>query len=76
MWQPNEEASHCNNSSCAVRFSILTRRHHCRICGLVGNCVDCSPVPVDNCFDVPSLADFVNLPHLAEPSALDSRLHI
>ncbi|EAN96101.1 putative zinc finger protein [Trypanosoma cruzi] len=58
-WQRDSEAPSCH--SCAVNFSISTRRHHCRNCGYVfcGNCSNfsCSipmrgiHVPVRVCAD-------------------------
>jgi hypothetical protein len=32
-WQPDDAVSAC--PSCAVEFTFLTRKHHCRACGLV-----------------------------------------
>ena len=31
LWTPDTAVTHCQN--CQVRFSILTRKHHCRSCG-------------------------------------------
>src|SRR3990167_5063522 len=33
QWQRDEDADAC--SRCGKRFTLLTRRHHCRHCGLV-----------------------------------------
>ena len=41
VWQPDEDAPVCND--CMVRFTLLLRRHHCRVCGLVF-CDACCPV--------------------------------
>ncbi|KAM9898301.1 hypothetical protein OXX69_009934 [Metschnikowia pulcherrima] len=32
-WQPDEEVSHCK--LCFAKFGLLTRKHHCRLCGSV-----------------------------------------
>eukprot|EP01094_Clydonella_sp_ATCC50884_P010974 TRINITY_DN20792_c0_g1_i1.p1 TRINITY_DN20792_c0_g1~~TRINITY_DN20792_c0_g1_i1.p1 ORF type:complete len:477 (-),score=180.96 TRINITY_DN20792_c0_g1_i1:393-1784(-) len=32
-WQPDEEVTECNR--CRSAFGLLTRRHHCRACGLI-----------------------------------------
>lgn len=34
-WQLDEDASHCK--ICFVKFGILVRKHHCRLCGSVVN---------------------------------------
>eukprot|EP00053_Salpingoeca_punica_P008525 m.76452 g.76452 ORF g.76452 m.76452 type:complete len:395 (+) comp14638_c0_seq1:31-1215(+) len=34
-WQPDEAAPCCSAHDCDVLFTILERRHHCRLCGLV-----------------------------------------
>lgn len=39
-WQPDSSARAC--MLCETKFSLLTRRHHCRICGLVF-CAKCAP---------------------------------
>lgn len=39
-WQPDSEASSC--FLCHQRFSLLYRRHHCRLCGRIC-CANCSP---------------------------------
>lgn len=40
-WQPDGEVSSC--PSCDATFALLTRKHHCRHCGLV-YCDGCAPV--------------------------------
>ena len=42
-WQQNTTADHCSNCDCGVKFSLFTRRHHCRSCGLIF-CSRCSPL--------------------------------
>ena len=39
IWIPSENVTKCYN--CAIHFSILNRKHHCRMCGRVF-CNDCS----------------------------------
>ena len=39
IWIPSENVTKCYN--CAIYFSILNRKHHCRMCGRVF-CNDCS----------------------------------
>ncbi|KAJ1556707.1 hypothetical protein HK405_002071, partial [Cladochytrium tenue] len=34
-WVPDESAEECAAADCAVRFSVVNRRHHCRRCGQV-----------------------------------------
>jgi hypothetical protein len=38
-WQRDDDAPTC--TACGVNFGVITRRHHCRICGLVF-CQSCS----------------------------------
>ena len=38
VWQANSDATSCTNSECGVRFGIMNRRHHCRLCGFVSVC--------------------------------------
>ena len=38
-WKPDSSAHFCD--SCHMEFSVVTRRHHCRVCGGVF-CGDCS----------------------------------
>lgn len=40
-WIPDHEATECMMPHCRVRFSMFTRRHHCRQCGRV-MCSKCS----------------------------------
>eukprot|EP01105_Mastigella_eilhardi_P000020 TRINITY_DN1003_c0_g2_i1.p1 TRINITY_DN1003_c0_g2~~TRINITY_DN1003_c0_g2_i1.p1 ORF type:complete len:1350 (+),score=306.79 TRINITY_DN1003_c0_g2_i1:364-4050(+) len=59
LWQVDHQVAACN--LCRGEFSLITRRHHCRLCGLVV-CGQCSlkkiPIPssmglqrvCDNCF--------------------------
>ena len=35
IWQANSDASTCTNQQCDVKFGIMNRRHHCRLCGFV-----------------------------------------
>jgi len=42
MWVPDKDAAACN--ICCARFSLLRRRHHCRMCGQVV-CASCSSHP-------------------------------
>jgi len=42
MWVPDKDAAACN--VCCARFSLLRRRHHCRMCGQVV-CASCSSHP-------------------------------
>ena len=35
IWQANSDANTCTNQQCDVRFGIMNRRHHCRLCGFV-----------------------------------------
>eukprot|EP01060_Flectonema_neradi_P032190 TRINITY_DN5078_c0_g1_i2.p1 TRINITY_DN5078_c0_g1~~TRINITY_DN5078_c0_g1_i2.p1 ORF type:complete len:262 (+),score=32.47 TRINITY_DN5078_c0_g1_i2:46-831(+) len=39
FWTSDEQVSHC--SDCLVRFTVVTRRHHCRCCGEI-YCGKCS----------------------------------
>nr|XP_040578903.1 FYVE, RhoGEF and PH domain-containing protein 6-like [Lepeophtheirus salmonis] len=39
VWIPDKKVSMCQK--CAIEFSVLTRRHHCRGCGIV-TCFYCS----------------------------------
>ncbi len=39
VWVPDRRVTMCQN--CAVEFSVLVRRHHCRACGKVV-CAPCS----------------------------------
>jgi hypothetical protein len=41
MWQPDSAADCCQSPGCGVQFGLLTRRHHCRCCGLLV-CGPCS----------------------------------
>ncbi|KAJ9454173.1 Mitogen-activated protein kinase kinase kinase 2 [Diplonema papillatum] len=42
VWQKDEDARQCNY--CLQSFTLLNRRHHCRICGLIF-CDSCCPKP-------------------------------
>jgi tetratricopeptide (TPR) repeat protein len=42
LWVPDKDAPACN--VCSARFSLLRRRHHCRMCGQVV-CAACSSHP-------------------------------
>lgn len=33
FWMPDKSCSHCY--ACDVQFTLINRRHHCRVCGLV-----------------------------------------
>ena len=40
VWKPSQNASKCR--CCATKFSVITRRHHCRECG-ENYCGTCTP---------------------------------
>jgi hypothetical protein len=54
-WVPDTDAPSCMLDSCKTKFSLTTRRHHCRLCGIVA-CSRCSTQKVacgrvcDTCF--------------------------
>ena len=39
MWIPSENVTNCYN--CGINFSLLNRKHHCRMCGRIF-CNNCS----------------------------------
>ena len=41
-WLPDDKATTCCRSGCKVRFGVLRRKHHCRICGKIF-CAGCCP---------------------------------
>eukprot|EP01060_Flectonema_neradi_P033101 TRINITY_DN544_c2_g1_i1.p1 TRINITY_DN544_c2_g1~~TRINITY_DN544_c2_g1_i1.p1 ORF type:complete len:664 (+),score=101.02 TRINITY_DN544_c2_g1_i1:130-2121(+) len=40
VWQPDDDVESCNE--CLSKFTLVVRRHHCRICGLIF-CDSCCP---------------------------------
>lgn len=42
LWVPDKEAPTCQLADCNAKFTMLSRRHHCRSCGRVV-CDKCSP---------------------------------
>eukprot|EP01052_Picozoa_sp_SAG31_P023316 SAG31_NODE_1915_length_6931_cov_6.219555_2_plen_203_part_00 len=42
FWVPDERADACMRSSCRMKFTLVRRRHHCRLCGKVF-CGICCP---------------------------------
>ena len=40
VWQPDDDVEGCNE--CLSKFTMIVRRHHCRVCGLIF-CDSCCP---------------------------------
>ncbi|GEM10513.1 zinc finger, FYVE-type protein [Rhodotorula toruloides] len=33
QWKPDDDAEHCADPDCSLKFDLINRRHHCRTCG-------------------------------------------
>ena len=47
-WQPDSEAASC--TKCGAKFTVVRRRHHCRLCGGIF-CASCSEARATRNFD-------------------------
>lgn len=58
VWIPDNQVTHC--VLCAMKFDLLTRKHHCRACGLIF----CAKVKLISSFDSQCCSKKVMLPEL------------
>jgi hypothetical protein len=70
VWLPDKESDECMGAKCRVKFSLFTRKHHCRWCGKI-YCDQCSPDPAPG---KPRLCKDCRLPRVFTPQLLQRRL--